>query len=113
MVPLRVQEKRYAVQQPPAAFLVDLGEILQSQGICDLVGLQTYTDGVIGLESTDYETNVSTTVEQGEEAPVPAGMEPTSLLPFTASSSQYRYTGRSISGSLAEIESLHISFRII
>lgn len=70
--------KRYAVQQPPAAFLVDLGEILQSQGICDLVGLQTYTDGVIGLESTDYETNVSTTVEQGEEAPVPAGMEPAS-----------------------------------
>ncbi|KFZ02095.1 hypothetical protein V501_09668 [Pseudogymnoascus sp. VKM F-4519 (FW-2642)] len=70
--------KRYAVPQPPAAFIADLGEVLESQGICDLVGLQTYTDGVVGLESTDYDTNVSTTVEQDEEAPMPAGMAPAS-----------------------------------
>jgi len=50
--------------------------------------VQTYTDGVVGLESTDYETNVTTTVEQDEEAPLLAGMAPASSAFFRAQGDQ-------------------------
>jgi hypothetical protein len=70
--------KRYAIPQPSAEFVAELGELLKAHGICDLVGFQTYTDGVVGLESTDRKTNVSTTIEQDEKLPVPEGMAPAS-----------------------------------
>jgi hypothetical protein len=49
-----------------------------AKGLTDLVGFQTYTNGIVGLESTDRETNVSTTVDQDEKLPVPEGMAPAS-----------------------------------
>ncbi|OBT44157.1 hypothetical protein VE00_04822 [Pseudogymnoascus sp. WSF 3629] len=70
--------KRYAVPQPSPAFVADLGNLLEEQGLTDLVGFQTYTNGIVGLESTDRETNVSTTVDQDEKLPVPEGMAPAS-----------------------------------
>lgn len=70
--------KRYAVPQPSAEFVADLGDLLEEQRLTDLVGFQTYTNGTVGLESTDRETNVSTTVDQDEKLPVPEGMAPAS-----------------------------------
>ncbi|KFY47337.1 hypothetical protein V495_02002 [Pseudogymnoascus sp. VKM F-4514 (FW-929)] len=70
--------KRYAVPQPSAEFVADLGDLLEEKGLTDLVGFQTYTDGIVGLESTDRETNVSTTIDQDEKLPVPEGMAPAS-----------------------------------
>lgn len=70
--------KRYAVPQPSAAFVADLGNLLEEKGLTDLVGFQTYTNGIVGLEITDRKTNVSTTVEQDEKLPVPKGMAPAS-----------------------------------
>lgn len=70
--------KRYTVPQPSPAFVADLGDLLEEKGLTDLVGFQTYTNGIVGLESTDRETNVSTTVDQDEKLPVPEGMAPAS-----------------------------------
>ncbi|OBT38665.1 hypothetical protein VE00_11093, partial [Pseudogymnoascus sp. WSF 3629] len=60
------------------ATLMNLGDLLVAKGLTDLVGFQTYTNGIVGLESTDRETNVSTTVDQDEKLPVPEGMAPAS-----------------------------------
>ena len=68
--------KRYAVPQPSGEFVEDFGKVLEKEGFCDLIGFQTYTDGIVGLESTV--NNVSTTVEQDEKLPVPDGMAPAS-----------------------------------
>ncbi|KFZ25113.1 hypothetical protein V502_00407 [Pseudogymnoascus sp. VKM F-4520 (FW-2644)] len=68
--------KRYPVPQPSEEFVEEYGKVLEKAGFCDLIGFQTYTDGVVGLEST--ENNVSTTVEQDEKLPVPEGMAPAS-----------------------------------
>ncbi|KFY33663.1 hypothetical protein V494_07438 [Pseudogymnoascus sp. VKM F-4513 (FW-928)] len=70
--------KRYAVPQPSTAFVADLGNLLEEKGLTDLVGFQTYANGIVGLESTDRETNVSTTIDQDEKLPVPEGMAPAS-----------------------------------
>ena len=45
---------------------------MESAGFTDIFGLQVYTDGAVGLESTSDE--VSTTVEQDEKLPIPEGM---------------------------------------
>jgi len=50
--------------------------VLKEAGMCDLIGFQHYTNGVVGLESTV--DNVSTTVEQDEKLPIPEDMEPAS-----------------------------------
>ncbi|OBT83517.1 hypothetical protein VE02_07369 [Pseudogymnoascus sp. 03VT05] len=71
--------KRYAVPQLSPEFVADLGDLLEEKDLTDLVGFQTYTNEVVGLESTDRETNVSTTVDQDEKLPVPEGMAPASL----------------------------------
>lgn len=61
-----------AVPQPPREFVEDYGRLLQSAGFTGLFGFQVYTDGVMGLESTME--NISTTVEQDENEPIPEGM---------------------------------------
>jgi len=66
--------KRSPVATPPAAFVEEYGEILQACGLSGLIGFQAYTDGVIGVESTDLEARVSTTIEQSEHEPVEDGM---------------------------------------
>lgn len=68
--------KRYPVPQPRAEFVAELGDVLEAHGVTDLVGFQTYTNGVVALEGT--QDNVSTTIEQDEKLPVPAGMAPAS-----------------------------------
>ncbi|KAF5854935.1 hypothetical protein ETB97_010559 [Aspergillus alliaceus] len=51
----------------PTEFVTDLWSILQAHGLCDILGFQTYTDGLIGSESTDKTARVSTTVDYAEE----------------------------------------------
>lgn len=41
-------------------FVNELGAILQDIGLCDVMGLQVYEDGVVGMETTDFEGRVST-----------------------------------------------------
>jgi hypothetical protein len=48
--------------QPPEDFVEEYGRVLKEAGMCDLIGFQYYTNGVVGLETTV--DNVSTTVEQ-------------------------------------------------
>jgi hypothetical protein len=49
----------------------ELGVILKETGLCDVIGLQAYTPGILGVESTDHEKRVSTTESypeaEGEE----------------------------------------------
>ncbi|KAL3481027.1 hypothetical protein BJX99DRAFT_254007 [Aspergillus californicus] len=56
------------LEEPPAAFVDELGEILIEHGLCDVIGLQSYTDGIVGMENTDHETNISTTKSYPEGA---------------------------------------------
>ncbi|KAJ6787682.1 hypothetical protein PWT90_09647 [Aphanocladium album] len=52
---------------PPQDFVTELGLLLEERGLSEVIGLQVYTDGVVGVESTDHETNVSTTVDVDEK----------------------------------------------
>ncbi|KAL2839090.1 hypothetical protein BJY01DRAFT_257811 [Aspergillus pseudoustus] len=56
------------VMEPPAAFVGELGAILVETGLCDVIGLQAYSEGVVGMESTDREKRVSTTRSYPEGA---------------------------------------------
>jgi hypothetical protein len=47
--------------EPPMDLVNELGAILQDIGLCDVMGLQVYEDGVVGMETTDFEGRVSTT----------------------------------------------------
>ena len=78
--------KRYACATPPIAFIEDYGRILEKHGLTDLLGFQVYTDGIIGLESTDKDAKVSTTVDQPESVPAPEGMTEASWAFFRPSS---------------------------
>lgn len=53
---------------PPQKFVTELGLLLEREGLSDIIGLQVYTDGIVGVESTDHDTNVSTTVDHEEKA---------------------------------------------
>lgn len=55
--------------KPPTEFITELGSVLQSSGLCDIIGVQVYEDGIVGLESTDHENRISTTTNYPEEAP--------------------------------------------
>jgi len=66
--------KRYEIPQPPADFVAELGDILEEKGITDLVGIQTYTGGIVGIENTDHDLHVSITVDQDEKEPMPKNM---------------------------------------
>ncbi|KAL4884861.1 hypothetical protein BJY04DRAFT_180916 [Aspergillus karnatakaensis] len=55
--------------EPPLEFVNELGTILEKHGLCDVIGLQAYTDGIVGMEKTDHERNVSTTRSFPEGAP--------------------------------------------
>jgi len=66
---------------PPAAFVQELGEIVQRHNLGSIVGFQRYTDGVIGLEKTGS-SRVSTTVYRPETEPVIANTIPTSFAFF-------------------------------
>lgn len=52
---------------PPQDFVTDLGLVLEKEGLSDIIGLQLYTNGVVGVESTDHDTNISTTVDHEEK----------------------------------------------
>ncbi|KJZ76554.1 hypothetical protein HIM_03890 [Hirsutella minnesotensis 3608] len=52
---------------PPLDFVQELGSILQAKNLCDIIGLQTYSDGFVAGESTDEEAKVSTTVNYPED----------------------------------------------
>ena len=66
--------KRYACATPRAAFVEEYGCSLERHGLIDLLGFQIYTDGIVGLESTDTDTRVSTTVDLPETEPMPEDM---------------------------------------
>jgi hypothetical protein len=51
---------------PPAEFAAELCKVLQESQLADLIGIQLYTDGIIGLETTDHVTRTSTTVDYQE-----------------------------------------------
>ncbi|KAJ2983155.1 hypothetical protein NQ176_g899 [Zarea fungicola] len=55
-----------SIAEPPQDFRTDLGHILEKKGLCDIIGLQSYSEGVVGVESTDHDTRVSTTVDHDE-----------------------------------------------
>ncbi|KAL4799562.1 hypothetical protein BDV19DRAFT_261363 [Aspergillus venezuelensis] len=55
----------------PQEFINELGSILAENGISDIIGIQSYNPGIVGMESTDRPTRTSTTksyVEGSEEA---------------------------------------------
>lgn len=66
--------KREPTPMPPAGFVKEYGELLKKHGMCDLLGFQVYTDEVVGVESTDVEHRISTTVEYPETGPIPDGL---------------------------------------
>jgi hypothetical protein len=63
--------KREAVPQPSATFAEEFGRIVYENNLENLVGFQSYTNegGFVGLEKTDFEARVSTTVDVQEEDP--------------------------------------------
>ncbi|KAF7593659.1 hypothetical protein BBP40_011065 [Aspergillus hancockii] len=54
---------------PSVPFITELGAILQANDLWNIIGIQAYTDGFVGMETTDHEAKVSTTVEYSECAP--------------------------------------------
>jgi hypothetical protein len=57
-----------ALPIPPVDFVTELGLILQDNGLCDIIGLQVYEDGIVGMETTDHAARISTTVDYPEGA---------------------------------------------
>ncbi|KAH8428351.1 uncharacterized protein LDX57_006052 [Aspergillus melleus] len=55
--------------KPPAEFITELGSLLQSNDLCDIIGVQVYEDGIVGMESTDHAKRISTTINYPEMAP--------------------------------------------
>ncbi|KAL3457685.1 hypothetical protein BJX64DRAFT_292922 [Aspergillus heterothallicus] len=55
--------------EPPAGFVSELGAILAEKGLCDVIGLQAYDEGVVGMESTDREkrTSITKSYPEGKE----------------------------------------------
>ncbi|KAL2814884.1 hypothetical protein BDW59DRAFT_167025 [Aspergillus cavernicola] len=53
---------------PPADFVTELGLILQTNSLCDIIGLQTYQDGIVEMEKTDHAARISTTTSYPEGA---------------------------------------------
>ncbi|KAL4938271.1 hypothetical protein BDV06DRAFT_201218 [Aspergillus oleicola] len=45
----------------PTEFINEFGAILAENGIGDIIGLQSYNPGVVGMEITDHATRTSTT----------------------------------------------------
>jgi hypothetical protein len=56
----------YGLPIPPPEFVAELGSILEAERLCDIIGIQLYMDGLVGVESTDHEARVSTTVNYSE-----------------------------------------------
>lgn len=54
----------------PGEFVDGLGGILMRHGLCAVLGFQVYTEGVVGVESTDIVERVSTMVDYPEETPL-------------------------------------------
>jgi hypothetical protein len=57
-----------ALPIPPVDFVTELGLILQANSLCDIIGLQVYENGIVGMESTDHAARVSTTINYSEGA---------------------------------------------
>ncbi|KAL3454237.1 hypothetical protein BJX65DRAFT_302024 [Aspergillus insuetus] len=69
LYPYEFKRGKEELSEPPAEFVNELGLILVEHGLCDVIGLQVYTDGVVGMESTDHESRVSMTKSYAEGAP--------------------------------------------
>ncbi|KAL2785463.1 hypothetical protein BJX66DRAFT_347486 [Aspergillus keveii] len=69
LYPYEFKRGEEGLNEPPAEFVNELGAILVEHGLSDVIGLQAYTDGVVGMESTDHESRVSTTKSYAEGAP--------------------------------------------
>ncbi|KAL4969857.1 uncharacterized protein BDV14DRAFT_195388 [Aspergillus stella-maris] len=50
----------------PQAFIDELGAILAERRISDVIGIQSYNAGIVGMESTDRPTRTSTTKSYAE-----------------------------------------------
>jgi hypothetical protein len=54
---------------PHAVYITDLGAILKANGLWDIIGIQAYADGTIGMNTTDHKAKFSMTVDYLEGAP--------------------------------------------
>ncbi|KAJ0413273.1 hypothetical protein BJY00DRAFT_319945 [Aspergillus carlsbadensis] len=69
LYPYEFKRGEEGLSEPPAEFVNESGAILTEHGLCDVIGLQAYTDGIVGMENTDHESRVSTTKSYAEGAP--------------------------------------------
>ncbi|KAL2818724.1 hypothetical protein BDW59DRAFT_175072 [Aspergillus cavernicola] len=53
---------------PPADFVAELGLMLQTNSLYNIIGLQIFQDGIVGMEKIDYAARISTTVSYPEGA---------------------------------------------
>ncbi|KAE8147780.1 hypothetical protein BDV25DRAFT_142428 [Aspergillus avenaceus] len=62
LFPYEFKRGMVALPTPPGDFVTELGVILQEHGLCDIIGLQVYEYGVVGMESTDHGKRISNRV---------------------------------------------------
>ena len=66
-----VNPKDLGLPTLPPQFVTDLGHLLQDRDLCDIIGIQLYTNGTVGMEGTDHAERFSTTEDHDEKTYVP------------------------------------------